>query len=122
MSIQLQTEQKADWVVARFSGSSSSMKELVQHFPQIADECRRAKAKGLLIDFTQVKIPLSTMDRFDLGAHAVIFVDLGIKIACFATAGQLDPERFGELVAKNRGINVRTFADIRTAEDWLAAK
>lgn len=120
MSIQIDIELKRDWLLARFMGTGD-VEQLTGHYPKIANECVAAKAKRLLVDFTQVQLPVSTLDRFDMGQRAVIFAELGIKIAAVATKDQIDPERFGELVAKNRGVNIRAFIDMRAAEEWLMA-
>ena len=121
MSIQLEFERKQNWAIARLSGSSNAMEEIVAHFPQIAEECVRANTRNLLIDFTQVQISASTLDRFEMGQSAVVFVKHGIKIAAVAQPHHMDQERFAELVARNRGVNVRAFTDIQAAEEWLLA-
>jgi hypothetical protein len=41
------------------------------------------------------------------------------RFACVITAPLRDPKRFGENVAVNRGMNVRTFETIKDAFGWL---
>jgi hypothetical protein len=59
------------------------------------------------------------MDRFWSGEKAVVFSQFGIKVAATCPPGLVDARRLGELVARNRGVDVRVFLDHVEAEQWL---
>ncbi len=67
------------------------------------------------------------MERFYYGefaAHAVLSsgdrgVSTAIQFAYVLEVPVLDPERFGETVAVNRGMHVKTFDDLQDALGWL---
>ena len=121
MSTQLQIERKDNWVVARLSGVADIEKAHAR-FEEIAQACDRMSTKRLIVDVTNAALPLSATDKFEMGRHAVVFAQHGIKVAVVATPDQLDPERFGEVVARNRGVNIRLFTDVEAAEEWLATE
>lgn len=114
----LRTEEMPGYLVARFTGAGVPG-EAAQQFELIAEQCRRAKKNKLLIDITQYAVKASLADRFYAGERFQIFARYGITVAFVCTLEQVDPKRFGELVARNRGVNLRTFTDLRSAEEWL---
>jgi hypothetical protein len=74
--------------------------------------------KSVLLDIREVVGFLSDMDRYDLGVGGA---SLGIRVP-FAVVGReplIEPERLGEIVARNRGMNVRAFTDYEAARTWL---
>ena len=68
----------------------------------------------ILFDGYKVKGKITTMDRYDLAEYAAIeainFILKGLSklsVAFYGVEPIIDPERFGELVAKNRGLTVK---------------
>src|SRR5262245_58992916 len=57
-----------------------------------------------------------------LGERLVIFALYRIKVAFVCRPEQVDPRKFGTLVAQNRGVTVETFTDFQAAEEWLLGK
>ena len=85
---------------------------------QIAQAVRDAPTKSVLMDIREVVGSLSDMDRYDIGVGGA---SLGIRVP-FAIVGMeplIEPERLGEIVARNRGMNVRAFTDYEAAHTWL---
>jgi hypothetical protein len=41
------------------------------------------------------------------------------RMAALARPDQIDPQRFGETVARNRGMNIRIFSELQPALSWL---
>ncbi len=80
--------------------------------------CKERKGARLLLDYSPLgpTIP-GTMDRYEISAHAAR-VAVNIKIAGLARPEQIG-EKFGKMVARNRGLNVDVFADRKEAIDWL---
>jgi hypothetical protein len=87
----------------------------------------RHKVKKVLFDGRKLTGEPETMERFYYGefaAKAVVrFADRGVSLATkFAYVLEepvLDPRRFGETVAVNRGMLVKTFDNLDDAFGWL---
>jgi len=80
----------------------------------------------ILFDAYKVKGKITTMDRYDLAEYAAIeainFILKGLSklsVAFYGVEPIIDPERFGELVAKNRGLNVKVTTDKKEALQFL---
>ena len=88
--------------------------------PAILAECVARKRDLLLIDLTDVaRGPISTLDRYRLGSSVIAFAGKLRKVAAVGQPKFIDPEKFGEQVARNRGVNVRVFSDLGEAQRWL---
>lgn len=82
---------------------------------------REKEIRRLLVDATRLThLPiLSAEERFVLGDRGARAAQAAVKVAIFAPAEQLDPERFGELVARNRGLFLASFPSEAEARAWL---
>ena len=118
MSVQLQMEQMSGYLAARFIGAGVPG-EASEQFESIAEHCKRAKSDKLLIDITGYDVKASVLDRFLFGERLLAFARHRIKVAFFSKAEQLDPRKFGAIVAQNRGASVDVFTDFQAAEEWL---
>ena len=118
MSVQLQTEQMPGYLVARFTGAGVA-EDVWRHFDFIAEHCKRTKNNKLLIDTTRAEGEISLMERFLVAARARVFAYYCITVAFVELPERIDPQRFAELVARNREVNARVFSDLRAAEKWL---
>src|SRR5262249_59410048 len=102
MSIRLfHMDQMSGYLATRFIGSGAA-EDVSGEFESIAEHCRRTKNHNLLIDTTGFDVKISTLDRYLLGESVQMFARYGINVAFVCTPDQLDPQRFGELVARNR--------------------
>jgi hypothetical protein len=118
VSFQLQMEQMYGYLAARFIGEGVRG-ETSQKFGLIAEHCKLTNNNKLLIDTTRYHINISFADRLLLGETLGIFARYGIKVAFVSRPEQLDPQKFGVLVAQNRGVKVEAFTDFQAAEEWL---
>jgi hypothetical protein len=118
MSIQVQMEQMPGYIAARFIGVGAPG-EASEQFESIAEYCKRTKNDRLLIDTMRYEVKLSAIDRFFLGERVQVFPSHRIKVAFVCKPEQLDPGKFGLLVARNRGACVDAFTDLCAAEEWL---
>jgi hypothetical protein len=82
--------------------------------------CRDRKKGKMLVDMSSITAQLTTMERFDLASHAVR-ATAGLKVALLVIPTFLDPNKFGLVVAQNRGMTVDAFMDRQRAVDWLQA-
>src|SRR4249920_2880081 len=105
-----------------------SSEEAERTFLEILDAVARHKTEKILFDGRELKGEPDTIERFLYGkfaAHAVVsdIMERGLPFAPqFAYVLQepvLDPQRFGETVAANRGMWVKAFDNIEDALGWL---
>ena len=88
-------------------------------------EAARAGRQNVLVDVRKVngRVP-PLLDRFDFGVHIAeqhqAFTPR-IRLAVLGHEPMIHPERFGELVARNRGADARVFTDEADALQWLGA-
>lgn len=80
-------------------------------------------SNAILIDGLGVRgTPPTTMELFKLGKHVS---DLrarfgrSVRIAVVGDLAKIDPQNFGETVARNRGANLKVFTDMENAIRWL---
>ena len=85
---------------------------------RVAQEMRDAPANAVLVDARELVGPLSDMDRYDIGVGAAQH-GLRVPVAVLGKEPLIDPRRLGEIVARNRSVNVRTFTDYDAACTWL---
>ncbi|MGC2237093.1 MAG: hypothetical protein WA584_13080 [Pyrinomonadaceae bacterium] len=91
-------------------------------FLQIIEAGKRHKVQKVLVDGRAVTGSLQTLERFCYGAFVA---EKAFELSCHAKFAYvlkepvLDPERFGETVAINRGMFVKAFDNIKDAEQWL---
>src|SRR5258705_4826083 len=104
-----------------------SLKEAQRTFVEMIEAVAQNKVKKVLFDGRRITGNPKTMERFYYGTFAADavrkFEDRGVSLSTqFAYVLQvpmLDPERFGETVAVNRGMNVRAFDNLDDAHGWL---
>ena len=103
------------------------MEEAKRSFLEMLEAVARHKVKKVLLDGRKLLGEPEAMERFYYGefvAQAVgEFSDRGVsratKFAYVLKEPVLDPRRFGETVAVNRGMLVKTFDNLEYALGWL---
>jgi hypothetical protein len=118
MSFHLQIEQRSGYLGARLTGAGD-VEEAGRRFEIIIEHCKRTKNKRLLVDIRGVEGGFSFLDKYYLVGKLGLPASYLVKVATVNTQEKIDPRRFGELVAHNRGLNLRAFTDYETAEKWL---
>jgi hypothetical protein len=101
--------------------------EAERGFLEILDAVARHKANKILFDGRELKGDPEIMERFFYGtfvANAVVtyVIEHGVPRPQFAYVLKeplLDPQRFGETVAVNRGMWVKAFDNLEAALEWL---
>ena len=86
-------------------------------------EAARANRSAMLVDVREVKgrVP-AILERFELGvriAKHYLESEPRTRLAVLGHEPMIHPDRFGELVARNRGADARVFTDEAQALDWL---
>jgi hypothetical protein len=103
-----------------------SRSEALRVGQQAYAEASRANRDGILLDVRRItgRIP-SILDRFEMGVRIsqhYLESDPRARLAVLGHEPMIHPERFGELVARNRGADARVFTDEAAARDWLLAR
>lgn len=113
-------EDYGDHLYARVEGEADSYEISQMYWAEIAAECEKRGTRKLFVEERlQQQIP-SIADTYQAAAERHEMGLAGIKIAFYdAFAEQLDQNQFGELVARNRGVNVKVFDDADAALTWL---
>lgn len=113
-------EQTPEWILVHARGvfALAWFKQLIQQVVATAQKTVPAP-RAMLVDLREVtSVRMSDMDRYDVGVLAAR-ESVGAPIAMVASEEFVDPRRFGEVVARNRGLNVRVFTDMDEATTWL---
>jgi len=119
MSIQLQIVEMPGYLAAKFTGVGAT-EEIWRQFGLIAERCDRANKNKLLLDFVGVYADASLPNRYFMAERAEIFTHYKlIKVAVAVRPERLDPQKFGEMAMRNRGVNARVFINVEDAEKWL---
>ena len=109
-------EREGSWLLVRCSGIGSSA-WLIALFRSLAQRVTSEPADAVLIDVSAVELPTTLSERYRLGEATAEWT--GPPVAMVAAAQYVDPERFGEMVARNRGLDGRIFTDAAEAREWL---
>lgn len=94
---------------------------------RVIEDCAKHGALKALVDLRGVTGSLSLMERFGMASlfaskYLAARVSGRIPACRFAVVGQppiVDPKRFGETVAVNRGVPVKVFLEEAPAWEWL---
>jgi hypothetical protein len=117
-SPKLEYRRDGDWLVVRSAGQGSAA-WLMGLFQQVGKHVSKEPAAAVVIDLREVTaLPLTTTERYRVG-EVVAKHWPGVPAAVVANAPLVDPERFAEMVARNRGVDGRVFTNMDEARAWL---
>lgn len=96
-------------------------------YDAVMEDCSKHQSLKVLVDLRGVSGSLTIMDRFGMASlfaskYLAARVSGRIPACRFAVFGQpplVDPKRFGETVAVNRGVPVKVFVEEAAALEWL---
>ncbi len=116
-------EEFPDHLRAVIEGESDTYEITQQYWAEVTARCRQANVKRLFIE-ERLKRQIPTVaDTYQAAAERHEMGLTGVKIAFYdADPEQYDQNLFGELVARNRGINVKVFNDRDEALEWLLSE
>jgi hypothetical protein len=89
-------------------------------------ECWRYRASEVVVDFRSLKGSITTAERYDYASfvsgmmldHAAKF-GRPLRVAFVGSPNLVDPNKFGETVAVNRGAIVKVTTDMDEGLAWL---
>lgn len=90
-----------------------------RYWQEIADECLSTGCRKVLIE-KQISAVASMVDFFQIASDVPYMGFAGVKVAFVSSApSHFEPTKFAEIVATNRGLNVKLFDNVEEAEAWL---
>lgn len=116
-------EQTPEWLFVHARGvfDLAWYKQLIQQVLAMA-QTAVPPPRAILADLRELTAGrLSDMDRYDTAVLASRD-SIAIPIALVGPEGLVDPRRFGESVARNRGLNVKVCTDMDEALAWLRSQ
>ncbi len=125
MGLDLHVEQKPDYLLITVRGGFDlqSAKETSRHSLKLLESHKQSKA---LVDIRNMTGPLSTMERYDyatflaeIHAQHVLATGAPLQVAYVGSESVIDPGRFGETVAANRGVHIKATTEMSEALAWL---
>ena len=124
--LSLQVEIERQLLRATYVGEFS-LTEGEATFHEILDAIVKDGLRNVLVDGRQITGDPAPLERFYYGRYVADAVNqtvnrTRIEVPRFAYVlhpPMLDPNRFGETVAVNRGMRIKAFDDIKQAEWWL---
>jgi len=110
-------EKKKEYLYYTISGEYDRA-DFTSYAALILKECGKQNVHKVLVNALNVTgTDLSIMERYIVGETVAQLFPPSIKLA--VVWPEEDINRFAETVAVNRGVFVRVFPDIATAEHWL---
>lgn len=126
MSQEIHVEIKEDHLLAVFSGKFEyqTNRELLL---DILMECIKNSKTRVLFDLRLLKGNMTTYERYETATYLANLTrqhqdTSKLQIAVVGNEPLIDPERFGETVAKNKGLNIKVSNDMNEVVEWLGIK
>ena len=126
MEVSSRVDAERGLLVISYSGDFS-LAEAESTFLNLLDTLVEHKLSRVLVDGRQLCGHPEMLERFYYGAFVAAAVNRTVECAKCAVPTfayvlehpMLDPNRFGETVAANRGMRVKAFANLQQARWWL---
>lgn len=122
MALDVEIETKDSYIHLHCRGafSAAAMIEVLDMVFDVADLESRDR---ILLDISELEgMPPTTMERFEIGAHAARLHkkhSYAVHIAILGKEPMVESKRFAETVAVNRGATGKVFTDFAEAVAWL---
>jgi hypothetical protein len=125
MSLEFHSEPKPGYLLVTVSGEFDlfSAKDVSR---RSLEACKAHALTKAVVDFRSVTGRVAMPERYDYG---VFVAELHIRhamenkerlqVAYVGPAAMIDPGKFGEIVATNRGANIKATTDMEEALAWL---
>lgn len=121
MAIEYQIEVRENYVYIQCQGIYNGS-DLMALFDEVLQIPGRTDREVVLVDVQDIggDHP-TTMERYQIGVFIAEHNYLGVCIVVVGKEPYVDPRRFGETVAVNRGARGKVFTDIDEAVAWIDA-
>ena len=110
-------ENREDYLYALVGGELLTAAISKQYWDEIAEETIRLDKTKILIEknFPQT---VSVKEMYEMGVNLSKFFETKF-IAFIDRYGHSDINSFGQMIAENRGVNLKVFENVQQAESWL---
>lgn len=120
-SYEISFEQRAEYLYVYVEGDRDSYPISMAYWQEVARECERLGSKRVLVD-ENITENVTVAEMYSVASEIPLMFS-GIAIAFYDRhADQAEINEFGELVAQNRGVIGRFFADSDQAKEWLLSQ
>ena len=116
-------ERIADYLHAKVSGNNDPA-TVSRYLKDVYDACLRERCPRVLVEETLEGPGLSVAEVFGVVAKASEQVWPVVQQIAYVDTNPLHDftkMQFAEVVASNRGVNVRIFSSVRNAKQWLSS-
>lgn len=118
----LRFEERGEYLYAFVKGEKDSYEISRRYWKEVADECHRLKCQKVLIE-EDINDEMSTTEMYQFTSEIMSIGYSGVRVAFVDRYfNQRELNKFGELVATNRGFLGKVFDDAEEAEKWLLSK
>lgn len=119
-SYSLHFENRPGYLFARIDGEKDGYEVTRQFWTEIAEMCASQEVERLFVE-ENLKEQIPTISEMHQTASERPYMGLdGIKIAFYdSVAEHYEQNQFGELVIRNRGLDLKVFNDPDEALKWL---
>ena len=115
----LEFEKRPEYLYAFVKGEKDSYEISRQYWSEVANECRRANRQKVLIE-EDIDDEMSMTEMYRFTSEIMEIGFSGIRVAFVERhLSQRELNKFGALVATNRGFFGKVCSDAKTAEEWL---
>jgi hypothetical protein len=115
----LQFEKRPEYLYAFVKGKKDSYEISRQYWSEVANECRRATRQKVLIE-EDIDDEMSMTEMYRFTSEIMEIGFSGIRVAFVDRyISQRELNKFGALVATNRGFFGKICGDVKAAEEWL---
>ena len=125
MSIDFMIDKKEKYLKLDCHGTFSS-EAVLNAYEKALNIAEREGLEAILVDISDLKgVTPTTMYRYDLGVAIARIQRNHANRTCIAVVGKepiIEPQRFGETVAVNRGARGKVFTDIDEAVTWIESE
>ena len=115
----IEFKERPHYLYAFVKGDKDSYEVSRQYWKEIADECRRVKCDRVFIE-EDIKDEMSQTEMYRFTSEIMNIGFSGIRVAFVDRhLTQRELNKFGELVAVNRGLLAKVFDEVQAGEEWL---
>jgi hypothetical protein len=88
-------------------------------FEMIVDACVKAGHSRVLIDMTDISGKMEVSMLHEIGVQMAAYRLIIKRLAMFSRPDQVQPDRFWQIVTRNRGLNTCVFTELDEAVKWV---
>lgn len=119
MSYKITFQKNEDHLYCFVEGKDTKKKSALEFWLEIGEKAQEFGYGKILVE-EDLEDHISMTELYEVMTEGAEFEMLGFKIAFFDRHSDHNEfNKFGETVAKNRGVDCKVFNDLKEAEDWL---